>query len=65
MLELDPSSLVNVELEIVLPGHLTVVESHDLSLALQHKIENLPDVERAFVHVRHEIFVEIVLILYY
>ncbi len=38
-------------MEIVLPGHLTVVESHDLALELQHKIESLIDVERAFVHV--------------
>ena len=39
-------------MEIVLPGHLTVVESHDLALDLQHKIERIEDVERAFVHVR-------------
>jgi hypothetical protein len=44
----------NVELEIVLPGQLTVIESHDVALALQHKIESLPDVERAFVHVDHQ-----------
>jgi divalent metal cation (Fe/Co/Zn/Cd) transporter len=43
---------VNVEMEIVLPGTMTVIESHDLALALQHKIESLADVERAFVHVR-------------
>ncbi len=41
----------NVEMEIVLPGHLTVIESHDVALALQHKIEGFEDVERAFVHV--------------
>lgn len=39
-------------MEIVLPGHMTVMESHDIALALQHKIESLSDVERAFVHVR-------------
>jgi cation diffusion facilitator family transporter len=44
----------NVELEIVLPGSMTVAESHDLALALQHKIEVLDDVERAFVHVDHQ-----------
>lgn len=44
----------NVEIEIVLPGTMTVRESHDLALALQHKIEGLEDVERAFVHVDHE-----------
>lgn len=44
----------NVEIEIVLPGSMTVQESHDLALALQHKIEELDDVERAFVHVDHQ-----------
>ena len=44
----------NVEMEIVLPGKMTVEESHDIALALQHKIESLPDVERAFVHVDHQ-----------
>jgi divalent metal cation (Fe/Co/Zn/Cd) transporter len=44
--------LVNVETEIVLPADMTVRESHDIALALQHKIESLPEVERAFVHVR-------------
>jgi len=42
----------NVEMEIVLPGAMTVMESHDIALALQHKIESMEDVERAFVHVR-------------
>ena len=41
----------NVEMEIVLPGDMTVAISHDIALALQHKIEALKDVERAFVHV--------------
>ena len=44
----------NVEMEIVLPGQMTVMESHDIALALQHKIESLSDVERAFVHVDHQ-----------
>ena len=43
----------NVEMEIVLPGDMTVAVSHDIALALQHKIEALKDVERAFVHVDH------------
>ena len=42
---------VNVEMEIVLPGNMTVRESHDIALALQHKIESFEEVERAFVHV--------------
>ena len=45
----------NVEMEIVLPGDMTVAESHDLALQLQHKIESLADVERAFVHVSERI----------
>jgi cation diffusion facilitator family transporter len=43
----------NVEMEIILPGDMTVAESHDIALALQHKIEEMDDVERAFVHVDH------------
>ncbi len=38
-------------MEIVLPGDMTVRESHDIALELQHKIEGLEEVERAFVHV--------------
>lgn len=38
---------------MVLPGSMTVQESHDIALALQHKIERLDEVERAFVHVDH------------
>lgn len=45
----------NVEMEVVLPGNMTVVESHDIALALQHKIESLGNVERAFVHVDHQV----------
>lgn len=44
----------NVEMEIVLPGSMTVIDSHDIALALQHKIEAMVDVERAFVHVDHQ-----------
>ena len=47
-------SRFNVEMEIVLPGDMTVAESHDIALALQHKIEELDDVERAFVHVDYQ-----------
>lgn len=35
----------------MLPGAMTVMESHDIALELQHKIEALEYVERAFVHV--------------
>ncbi len=40
-----------VEVEVVLPAEMTVRESHDIALALQHKIESKNEVERAFVHV--------------
>eukprot|EP00891_Asterochloris_glomerata_P000292 jgi/Astpho2/292/fgenesh1_pg.00010_%23_53_t len=40
-----------VEIEIILPAQMTVQESHDIALLLQHKVEALPDVERAHVHV--------------
>ena len=48
------SLIDNVEMEIVLPGSMTVVEYHDIALALQHKIEAMVDMERAFVHVDHQ-----------
>jgi divalent metal cation (Fe/Co/Zn/Cd) transporter len=43
----------NVEMEIVLPADMTVRESHDIALELQHKVEGLEEVERCFVHVDH------------
>ena len=39
-----------VEVEVVMPETMTVGQSHDLSLELQHKIESDPMVERAYVH---------------
>lgn len=53
----------NVEMEIVLPGNMTVRESHDLALALQHKIESLEEVERAFVHVSVAVVVIIIVVV--
>ena len=53
----------NVEMEIVLPGNMTVRESHDLALALQHKIESLEEVERAFVHVSVAVVVVIIVVV--
>lgn len=38
-----------VELEVVLPGDMTLRETHDIALTLQQKLEQLEDVERAFV----------------
>lgn len=40
-----------VELEVILPEKMCVKEAHDISLALQNKVEALDAVERAFVHV--------------
>jgi cation diffusion facilitator family transporter len=40
-----------VELEVILPAAMSVQESHDIALGLQHKIEALEEVERCFVHV--------------
>ena len=39
-----------VEIDIVLPEEMTLRESHDIGESLQHRIEELEDVERAFVH---------------
>jgi len=40
-----------VEVDIVLPGGMTLGEAHNIGESLQEKLEQLPDVERAFVHV--------------
>ena len=47
-------SRFNVEMEIVLPAEMTVAESHDIGLELQHKIEQLEDVERCFIHIDYQ-----------
>ncbi|GIL43591.1 hypothetical protein Vafri_1293 [Volvox africanus] len=43
-----------VEVEVLLPADMTVRQSHDIALELQHKIEGIDNVERAFVHVDYE-----------
>jgi len=43
-----------VEVDVVVEETMTVRESHDVSEALQMKLEKLPDVERAYVHVDYE-----------
>ncbi|KAL4221373.1 hypothetical protein ACF0H5_019631 [Mactra antiquata] len=43
-----------VEVDIVLPPDMTLREAHDIAEPLQQKLERLPDVERAFVHVDYE-----------
>lgn len=47
-----------VELEIMLPEDMSVKESHDIALMLQHKVEGLEEVERAFVHVDYALRAE-------
>jgi hypothetical protein len=37
-----------------MPEHTVLRVSHDLALALQHRIEALPECERAFVHVDYQ-----------
>lgn len=44
-----------VELEAILPANMSVQDSHDIGVALQHKIEALEDVERAFVHIDYQV----------
>jgi len=43
-----------VELEVVVPADMTVKDAHDIALQLQFKVEQLEDVERAFVHVDYK-----------
>ncbi|KAK9452129.1 cation efflux protein [Limtongia smithiae] len=43
-----------VEVDIVMDSSATLRETHDVAEALQFKLEALPDVERAYVHVDYE-----------
>ncbi|KAM0953610.1 putative cation efflux protein [Dioscorea sansibarensis] len=43
-----------VEVDIVLPSEMALREAHDIGEALQEKLESLPDIERAFVHLDYE-----------
>ncbi|ETI34736.1 hypothetical protein F441_18659 [Phytophthora nicotianae CJ01A1] len=43
-----------VELEVVVPGEMSVKLAHDIALQVQFKVENLEEVERAFVHVDYQ-----------
>ncbi|GAA5877355.1 hypothetical protein JCM5296_002224 [Sporobolomyces johnsonii] len=43
-----------VEVDIVMPKDTLLSVAHDVSQALQDKLEELPQVDRAFVHVDHE-----------
>jgi len=48
------SNRVIIEIDIILPGHMALREAHDIGESLQHKLEQLPDIERVFVHVDFE-----------
>lgn len=43
-----------VELEVVLPKHTLLLDSHDLGMELQYEIESREEVERCFVHIDYE-----------
>ncbi|XP_049849699.1 uncharacterized protein LOC126320005 [Schistocerca gregaria] len=40
-----------VEVDIVLPSDMTIMEAHDIGETLQIKLESFKEVERAFVHI--------------
>jgi len=44
-----------VEVDIVLPADMTLMEAHDIGETLQRRLEQLNEVERAFVHVDHDV----------
>ena len=43
-----------VEVDIVLPQYMVLSKAHDIGETLQVKLEQLPEVERAFVHMDYE-----------
>ncbi|XP_022149619.1 metal tolerance protein 9-like [Momordica charantia] len=43
-----------VEVDIVLPGEMSLSQAHDIGETLQDKLEQLDEVDRAFVHVDFE-----------
>ncbi|GKV29467.1 hypothetical protein SLEP1_g38393 [Rubroshorea leprosula] len=45
-----------VEVDIVLPEEMTLGQAHNIGETLQEKLEQLPEIERAFVHVDFDIF---------
>lgn len=44
-----------VEVDIVLPESMSLKVAHDIGETLQQKLETLPEVERAFVHLDYEV----------
>lgn len=53
-----------VEIDIVMDPDTRLKKSHDLAQELQDKLEDLEDVDRAFVHVDYEIYHKPVKLLY-
>lgn len=43
-----------VEVDVVMDQNQTLKATHDVAEQLQTKLESLPDVERAYVHVDYE-----------
>ena len=43
-----------VEVDIVLPQDMVLSETHDIGERLQLKLEQLPEIEKAFVHIDSE-----------
>jgi divalent metal cation (Fe/Co/Zn/Cd) transporter len=43
-----------VEVDVIMDANTPLWKAHDISQQLQDKIEVLPNVDRAFVHVDHE-----------
>ncbi|KAJ6772841.1 MITOCHONDRIAL METAL TRANSPORTER 1-RELATED [Salix koriyanagi] len=43
-----------VEVDIVLPSSMPLQVAHDIGESLQEKLESLPEIERAFVHLDYE-----------
>ncbi|BBN00929.1 hypothetical protein MPTK1_2g03190 [Marchantia polymorpha subsp. ruderalis] len=43
------------EVDIVLPGDMPLQQAHDIGESLQNKLESLPEIERAFVHLDYEV----------
>lgn len=43
------------EVDIVLPSDMPLHEAHDIGESLQNKLERIPEVERAFVHLDFEV----------
>ena len=42
------------EIDLVLPGDMPLKDAHDIGESLQVKLESLPEIERAFVHLDYD-----------